>query len=144
RVEAEQSSFTGVGADLIAVNARAGVNAASDEGRPGAETQQPPLVTPAGKMPDFLARSCIETIESFIAGTKIDFTRDDGRTRFSLHLGRKVPQQSAGRCIEAAELASGVVMKALADIEAAVRPAWRGEHGLDLAVADEVRDFFRV
>lgn len=103
--------------------------------------QESAFVALFGKVPQFFARSGVEAIKPFIAGPEIDFARDYGWTRFGLPLRLEMPEQRPGGGVHAPELAVRIIMKALPDEQPAIRQAGRGDHVLQVAVADKLPDF---
>src|SRR5205823_868710 len=89
-------------------------------------------------LPQFFARTGIETVQPVVAGAEVKPAVRHARARLDMALRLERPQLLAGGGIEAEELAGGVLVEALADVDMAVGDARRREHLFHFAVVVEL------
>jgi len=111
-VETKNASF------LVGVaDAAAAINAAADDQRAGVHMKTLALV------PDDFAVGRVNAIEAVVAGPEVDLAARDARRRLGMASRLHLPELFARDGVEAKELTSGMLMKALAYIDFAVGDA---------------------
>src|SRR5262249_2193523 len=128
-IEAEELRFR-----VDVPDAAATVNALAGDGGSGVDVQ-------TLEVPQFLARRGVEAIQAVIAGADEDSALPDHRAGLGMAGRLALPELRALGGIEAVDLAVRILMKALSDVELAIRQAGRGDrHRLHLFVIGERPD----
>src|SRR5205823_5748060 len=111
-------------------DAAAGVHLAVDHQRRRVDVE-------AGEVPPLDTRDPVQAVKPVVAGANVDGAVREERSRFGVAAGLKMPEFLAAAGVETVDLAVAVLMKALADVDLAVRHDRRGEDRLHLLAGVE-------